>query len=123
MSGQTTRALQVAVPDELLEALAVRVAELLAPVLATPAASPWMDVAEAAEYLRCKPKRIYDLISQRRIPVHRDGGRVLLRRDELDAHLAADAADTLLTPAPEGGSVQAVRGEPRTVSPRIKGAA
>jgi excisionase family DNA binding protein len=115
--------LQVAVPDDLLEALAVRVAELLAPVLAMPAVSPWLDVAEAADYLRCKPKRIYDLISQRRIPVHRDGGRVLLRRDELDRYLAADAADTPLTPPQKDGGLRGVRGEPRTVSPRIKGAA
>jgi excisionase family DNA binding protein len=91
----------LSVPDELLEAVAGRVAELLAPLLMAPAASPWLDVSEAAEYLRCRPKRVYDLVSQRRIPAHRDGGRLLFRRDELDDYVLGDA-DTLLTPATNG---------------------
>lgn len=56
--------------------------------------SPWLTVDEAADYLRCKPKRVYDLLSQQRLPRHKDGSRVLLHRAELDAYLAG----TLLTP-------------------------
>jgi excisionase family DNA binding protein len=107
--------LQVAVPDELLEAIAGRVAELLAPLLAAPSGSPWLTVTEAADYLRCKPKRVYDLISQRRIPAHRDGGRVLLRRDELDDYLRDDA-DTVLTRAVNGLQANGFSGVQRTVS-------
>ena len=48
---------------------------------------PVETVAEAAEYLRCKPQRIYDLRSSGRLPRHGDGSRVLIRRADLDAHL------------------------------------
>ncbi len=81
--------------DSLAPAVAERVAELLADHLASArGASPWLTVDEAADYLRCKPKRIYDLLSQSRLPRHKDGSRVLLHRAELDAYLAG----TLLTP-------------------------
>lgn len=79
--------------DALVESVAVRVAELLADRLSpAPADSPWLSVEEAAEYLRCKPKRIYDLVSQHRLPAHRDGNRLLFRREELDDYVF-DAAD------------------------------
>jgi excisionase family DNA binding protein len=69
------------VPDELVEAVAHRAAELLAGRLPP---DPWLDVAGAAEYLACPPSRIYALVSACRIPVHRDGSRLLFRRSELD---------------------------------------
>ena len=47
-----------------------------------------LTVEEAAEYLRCKPKRIYDLTSQRRLAFVKDGSRTLIRRDALDQYLA-----------------------------------
>src|SRR5437016_1733022 len=81
-------ALAPAIADQVADLLLERLAEF------SSARSPWLDVAEAAEYLRCKPKRIYDLVGQERLPAHRDGARLLLRRDELDAYL--NAADTLL---------------------------
>lgn len=75
--------------DQLVERVAGRVAELVAEQLRPPAAppSPWLNVDEAAEYLRCAPKRIYDLVSQGRLPAHRDGKRLLFRREELDEYL------------------------------------
>ena len=42
---------------------------------------------EAAEHLACKPQRIYDLVSQERLPFRRDGRRVLFRRSDLDEYL------------------------------------
>ncbi len=39
------------------------------------------------EFLRCGKQRIYDLVSQRRLPHLKDGSRVLLRRTELLAYL------------------------------------
>lgn len=108
---------ELSVPDELLERIAVRVAELLAPVLAAPAASPWLTVGEAAEYLRCKPKRVYDLVSQRRISAHRDGSRLLFSRDELDGYVLADA-DTLLTPVANGLQTSGFSDGSRTGGPR-----
>jgi excisionase family DNA binding protein len=55
---------------------------------AQPAASPYMTVAEAATYIRANPQRIYDLVSSRRLPKHKDGSRVLILRSELDHYLA-----------------------------------
>ena len=68
--------------------LAEQLAPLIADRLDTREQSPWMTVEETADYLRCKPKRIYDLLSQGRLPRHKDGSRVLLHRAELDAYLA-----------------------------------
>ena len=71
-------------PEDLVEAIADRVAQRISnsPV------SPLLTVEEAAEYLRCKPKRIYDLTSQRRLAFIKDGSRTLIRRDALDRYLA-----------------------------------
>lgn len=71
-------------PDELVEAIATRVAELTG---TGSRPSPLMTVVEAAEYLRCQPKRVYDLTSQRRIDFVKDGSRTLIRRDALDKYL------------------------------------
>ena len=54
--------------------------------------SPWLDAEGAAEYLCCPVSRIRKLTSSRDLPVHRDGSRVLYRRDELDAFVAAGGA-------------------------------
>lgn len=88
--------LQLTVSDELLETLAARVAELLAERM--PSAprdmSPWLDVTEAAAvYLRCKPKRVYDLVSQSRLPAHRDGSRLLFMRAKVDRRHPARGRD------------------------------
>ena len=69
-------------PAELIEKVAERAAELLAE--RTPADDQWLDVAEAAEYLRCPTSRIYALTSAGRIPHHHDGARLLFRKSELD---------------------------------------
>jgi len=77
--------LAVALPDELLETIAERAADILAERTGT--VDSWLTVAEAAEHLRCPKSRVYSLASTRpaRIPVHRDGSRLLFRRSELDA--------------------------------------
>jgi excisionase family DNA binding protein len=74
-------------PPELVEAIAERVVELLAPQLNAP--DEWLTAVEAAEYLRCPPSRIYALSSAKRIPLHRDGSRLLFRRSELDTWVKA----------------------------------
>lgn len=76
-------------PEELLEAIADRVAQRIdsSPV------SPLLTVEEAAQYLRCRPKRIYDLTSQRRLKFLKDGSRTLIRRDALDEYLATNQED------------------------------
>jgi excisionase family DNA binding protein len=46
-----------------------------------------LTVEEAATYLACAPKRIYELKAQGRIAHFRDGKRLLFRREDLDAAL------------------------------------
>jgi len=74
--------------DALVEQVAGRVAELLAERLATPAAtSPWLTADEAAEYLRCGRRRIYDLVREEKLEAHGDGARLLFRHEELDEYV------------------------------------
>jgi excisionase family DNA binding protein len=74
-------------PPDLVEAIAERVVELLAPTLDMP--GEWLTAVEAAEYLRCPPSRIYALSSARRIPLYHDGSRLLFKRSELDRWVSA----------------------------------
>jgi excisionase family DNA binding protein len=69
---------------ELVDRLARRVADLVA---AERSSSPWMSAPQAAEYLDWPLKRVYNLTSAQSIPHHRQGGRLIFHRDELDAWL------------------------------------
>jgi len=71
-----------------LDAIAQRVAELLTP--ADQDEAELLTVAEAAVVLRCKPQRVRDLLSQRRLPRIKDGGRTLIARRDLLAYLRLD---------------------------------
>ncbi len=86
-SGQP---LTLELPPALVEAVAARVAELLAE-REPPAAAELLTVDEAAELLRSKRQRVYDLVSQGRLPCLRDGSRLLFRRAELLEYLGAAA--------------------------------
>ena len=85
--------LSLTLPDELLEQLAERVADILEQRsrLAETNDSRWLTVAEAADYLRCSRQRIYDLRSSGRLSRHGDGGRALIDRQELDDLIARGA--------------------------------
>jgi excisionase family DNA binding protein len=78
-------AVTLTLPDDVLEAIAHRAADIVNE--RPPPPEPLLNVEEAARYLACKPKRVYDLCSQRRIPFTKDGSRTLLRRADLDAYL------------------------------------
>jgi excisionase family DNA binding protein len=78
-------------PPEALEALAERVAALLAERQA-PEPNGYLDVAGAAEFLACPASRIYSLVSTKRLPHHRDGSRLLFDRRELRAYVEAGGA-------------------------------
>jgi excisionase family DNA binding protein len=49
--------------------------------------SPYMTIAEAADYLRCRRQRIDDLLSQRRLTRYKDGRRTLVSRAEIEGYL------------------------------------
>lgn len=76
----------IAVPDELIEAVAERVLERLSEREQGEAtADSWLRGAGAiADYVGCSRSRIYQLVSARRVPVHKDGASVVARRAELD---------------------------------------
>ncbi len=80
----TTPPATLLLPDELLEQVARRAAELVG----ERQGSPWMTRREAAEYLRVPLSR---LEKDRSVPCRRWQGRVLYRRDELDAWLDGGA--------------------------------
>ena len=82
--------LRVSLSDEQLAEIAERAAALVA--VDRPPSSPWLNVADAAEHLRCGKDRIYDLIALHKLSPRRDGRRVLLHRDDLDAYIEGRAA-------------------------------
>ena len=85
-------------PEELLQALADRTAEL---VLARTEAvarleSPWLDFEEAMAYLHFSRDRLYKLTAARAIPFRkkRDGQGLLFHREELDRWVEAEYEPT-----------------------------
>jgi excisionase family DNA binding protein len=82
---------RVTLPEELLQAAAERVAELLLERLpASPAApTPWLDFDAALSYLGFSRDRLYKLTAARAIPFRkkRDGQGLLFHRGELDRWL------------------------------------
>ena len=79
-----------AAADSLADAVAARIKPAAPP---TPTESTYLSVPEAAEFLRCRPQRVYDLLSRRRLARYRDGSRVLLSRSELERYLEADVIE------------------------------
>lgn len=71
------------IPPEVVEAIALRAAQLVDSRVEE--VGPWLTAPEAAEYLRCPLSRIYHFTSLERIPVHREGSRLLFNRNELDS--------------------------------------
>ena len=47
----------------------------------------------AARWLDCDVRRIYDLLNQKRLTKHREGGRVLLLRDEVASLVEREGSD------------------------------
>lgn len=76
-----------AVPEELVEAIAQRAAEILAE--RQNGSSPWMTRPEAAEYLRVPASR---LEKDKTVPCRRWDGRVLYHRQQLDEWLLNGSA-------------------------------
>lgn len=80
----TSNDLKVALPEDLVDELARRVAHRIG---ANSGPEPWVGVARAAGHLDCKPQRIYDLVHRQdetRIPHRKEGGRLLFKLSELD---------------------------------------
>ena len=80
----------LALTEEQLEALAARVAPLVAAHLAEIGgngtdSSPWLTVEEAAALLRCDPQRVYEMRSSDRLTAYKEGGRAVVSRGEVES--------------------------------------
>jgi excisionase family DNA binding protein len=75
---------------ELVEEVAVIVAEIVLQRLEAQRAPEWMRVDDAAQYLRTTPAAIRALIKRDKIPHHHVNGRVLFERQELDGWVRDD---------------------------------
>lgn len=82
--------LVIDLPNELVDAIAERAAAIVLDRLSVHDQPEFLTVPRAAAYIDAKPQRIRDLLSQRRLTTYKDGGRTLVSRVELDAHLAGE---------------------------------
>ena len=87
MSAHPTESLALAMPEEVVEAIAERAAKIVAERRAD-SEDGWLRGAEhIAAYIDCPRSRVYALASAQRIPVHHDGAALIARRSELDGWL------------------------------------
>jgi excisionase family DNA binding protein len=93
--------LSIGVPDEFVEAVARRSAEIVLDRLREESAagtSPWLSLGEAAAYLRVSERQVQRLVKGGRIRSSTIGRRRLLHRDDLDR--AATGEDVAPTTSP-----------------------
>jgi hypothetical protein len=77
-------------PNDVVEAIAQRAAEIVLERSAPVEESPYFTVEEAAAFLRCRPQRIYNLRSDGRLSRLTDGGRALILRAECEKLVAPE---------------------------------
>lgn len=105
--------LSLPIPDELIEALARRVAEIVLAEMSDdlrPSEARWLRAKDAAEYLGWTRSALYSRVHCRSIPHYKVDGMLLFKRDELDRWLAEHRVD------PRTGAGD----EPATRRPRIE---
>jgi len=81
----------IELPPELVEHLAERAAAIVAERI-EPESEPWIGVEQAAEHLAAPVSRVYALASAGRVPLERDGSRLLFKRSRLDEWVRAGGA-------------------------------
>jgi hypothetical protein len=79
--------LRIELPPELVDAITEQVLERIAADAPPAEQSPWLNHTDAAAYMAATPKRLYELVHARAVPVFKDGSRNVYRRDDLDAYL------------------------------------
>ena len=95
--------LALTVPRELVEAIAELVEERVLERLEASrrdGLSQYLTPVEAAELLRADRQRVYDLLSAGRLRRYKDGARVLVSRDEIEAYLDGDGTRHVAPPLP-----------------------
>jgi excisionase family DNA binding protein len=75
----------VTLGPEQVEVIARRVAEIVrADPPGPPPRSPYLSPVEAAEVLRCRKRRVYELVADGRLARHGEGRRLLVSRREVE---------------------------------------
>ena len=92
-----TASLAPRVVEALLELVDERVAALAGP---TDQSTPWLSIAEAADYLRVSERTIERWIAERTSPLDDDRPATLLHRDDLDAVARAAAGEDVAPTTP-----------------------
>ena len=64
--------------------------------------SPYLTVAEAADLIRSRPQRVYDLVSSGRLSRFKDGSRTLVLRAEVERWLAGERTGPVARTLPPG---------------------
>lgn len=96
-------ALTVSVPEEFVEAVAERAAEIVLERLGAerpPTTGPYVSVREAAEILRVSPRTVERMIARGRVRSTTLGRRRLLHRCDLDALVGAATGEGTAPTAP-----------------------
>jgi excisionase family DNA binding protein len=70
--------------DELVKAVANRVAPVIVASAPSEQVSPWMNIKTAAAYLDTTEQALRARVKRNEIPVHRRDGRLYFHRTELD---------------------------------------
>lgn len=85
--GEPTLALTI--PQDVLDQIVEEAAQIVIAKLGhpEPPGSPYMTIAEAAEYMAAKRHRIDDLLSRGTLTRIKDGSRALVARKELEDYL------------------------------------
>ncbi len=80
-------------PDELLDAIASRVADRLKPYLGTktPEAEAILDVPGVARYLGVTSQRVYDAVALGEMPYFKVGRYVRFKRSKIDAWIESQS--------------------------------
>jgi len=86
----------IMIPPEFFEAIAERAAEIVLERSAKARnggsePSPYMTIAEGADFLRCSRQRVDDLLSQKRLTRFKDGARTLVSRAEIESYVEGGA--------------------------------
>jgi excisionase family DNA binding protein len=84
--------LALTLPDDVVEAIAARAAELVLEQLDNEngAGSPWLSLAEAAQYLGVSTRQLQRLVARGKVRSTTVGRRRLLHRDDLDEAMARE---------------------------------
>jgi excisionase family DNA binding protein len=102
--------LEAVLAADVLDAIEELVAERVGAVLAgvAPNGSPWLSLAQAADYLGISDRTIARDLARGRLRASSVGRRRLLHRDELDAYAKGDGGGEAPATPPRrlGGSVE-----------------